>query len=382
MWLAAYGLWLTIITVLSFRGLLPGWAAAVFVLIPPMLWMLSAMAVIGSLIAGLFAIAWALAQRNISSLRNAKKERWAERFGELGLGDEIQVATSGQPSPIIRAFAPVDRAPKYLYKFRDWSNPYHKLLITQRQMYIPSPTEFNDPFDCRLPVRFDLMKPAEYQRFVEEHVALLGAQEQDDASFAVDNPYTFRNMTRERLLAVIGDRLKVAQDAREIFSPDQLSMFGVLCLSEEQDNVLLWSHYAKAHQGFGVGVCSKTLREFMSDNSHEFEYRLLGFNAVQYVDQLPVLEPGKSEIPLGVSLFFNKASAWAYEKEWRILVHYFDEPKRALALPAECIREIHLGCNIPYSDREDILSLASETCPSANIIEWSRAPLSYRLSRR
>ena len=37
--------------------------------------------------------------------------------------------------------------PEVLYKYRDWSNKYHRNLISKQEIYLPKPSEFNDPFD-------------------------------------------------------------------------------------------------------------------------------------------------------------------------------------------------------------------------------------------
>ncbi len=42
------------------------------------------------------------------------------------------------------------------YKFRNWGECCHRRLLTHREIYFASPKEFNDPFDCRIPPRYDL----------------------------------------------------------------------------------------------------------------------------------------------------------------------------------------------------------------------------------
>ena len=43
---------------------------------------------------------------------------------------------------------------KYLYKYRAMENKDVERILTQNEIYCPSPSEFNDPFDCRAP--FDM----------------------------------------------------------------------------------------------------------------------------------------------------------------------------------------------------------------------------------
>jgi hypothetical protein len=50
-------------------------------------------------------------------------------------------------------------APKVIYKYRaDWNNAYQKELITKQHLKFASPKELNDPYDIRIPVRFNFQK--------------------------------------------------------------------------------------------------------------------------------------------------------------------------------------------------------------------------------
>jgi len=49
------------------------------------------------------------------------------------------------------------KLPKTLYKYRDWSNRFHRRLISNQELYFAKPSDFNDPFDGNIPIRWDLM---------------------------------------------------------------------------------------------------------------------------------------------------------------------------------------------------------------------------------
>ena len=44
--------------------------------------------------------------------------------------------------------------PPILYKHRDWSDQHQKRLLTDGEIYFASADQFNDPFDCSIPVRY------------------------------------------------------------------------------------------------------------------------------------------------------------------------------------------------------------------------------------
>ena len=44
--------------------------------------------------------------------------------------------------------------PQIIYKYRDWQIGYHRNILTHNQIFLASPKDFNDPFDCRIPEDF------------------------------------------------------------------------------------------------------------------------------------------------------------------------------------------------------------------------------------
>ncbi len=47
--------------------------------------------------------------------------------------------------------------PNLLYKYRTWSKEYHRQAFTQPCIYFSAPIDFEDPLDCKNPVRYDLL---------------------------------------------------------------------------------------------------------------------------------------------------------------------------------------------------------------------------------
>lgn len=47
--------------------------------------------------------------------------------------------------------------PKTIYKYRDWKNDFHRKIILHQELFVPSPSTFNDPFDCKIPVAYELI---------------------------------------------------------------------------------------------------------------------------------------------------------------------------------------------------------------------------------
>ena len=113
-----------------------------------------------------------------------------------------------------------EEIPETVYKYRDWNNVYHRKILFQQELYIPSASEFNDPFDCRPIFSSDLKKNKEILK-------------------------------------------------------KQHELFGVYSVTAVNDNILMWAHYANNHKGFCVGFDSFKLFEYLNGGGnvrYEEEY--------------------------------------------------------------------------------------------------------------
>jgi hypothetical protein len=136
---------------------------------------------------------------------------------------------------------------------------------------------------------------------------------------------------------------------------------GVLSMTDNPKNTVMWAHYADNSRGACVGV----------DFDHDF-FKCYVPNGAQYGAFLNLFHPEKisyqSERPQYRpesdasayirSAFFTKFSDWSYEREFRLLRPICDctiEAKSNIALyrvPQESIVEVVLGLGTKYQDFE------------------------------
>ncbi len=64
--------------------------------------------------------------------------------------------------------------PDILYKYRDWDNVNNRRFILNREVYLSSPEKFEDQFDCKIPIRYDLMTEEHAYAFYERLQDLSG----------------------------------------------------------------------------------------------------------------------------------------------------------------------------------------------------------------
>src|SRR5262249_3461497 len=98
---------------------------------------------------------------------------------------------------------------------------------------------------------------------------------------------------------------------KEEFIQTYRNKIGLCCLTEQCNNILMWSHYADNHKGYCV--------EFEATD-HTLVFGRA--QRVSYSDVYPEINfyntPGDEKVRL---TFLTKFTDWQYEREWRILNH-------------------------------------------------------------
>ena len=225
--------------------------------------------------------------------------------------------------------------PKTLYKYRDWNNKFHQKLITRQEIYFPKPSEFNDPFDGNIPVRWDIMTFEDcYEKNLE--ILKIGLAKEDPKQVEA---YA-RKVTREKKLWH-PDKLK-RENEEQLKKWD--SEIGLLSLSSIPTNILMWSHYSLNHQGFVVGLDSNSLA-----SDYNFDY----IEPINYQEEYPLIS-GKDDTTIQFyKKFFLKSEFWEYEKEWRISYNHI--PNRVVRLKPKTISKIIIGCKADLKTESQII---------------------------
>lgn len=141
---------------------------------------------------------------------------------------------------------------------------------------------------------------------------------------------------------------------------------GVLCLTEERDNLIMWAHYANNYKGFII--------EF--DDKHEYFHEkdsLMGeLGRIRRIDY-SVDRPNHASFTdlTPAEIFFLKSDDWAYEKEWRMLkplpLENADkvnrdadgQPVYLFSFPPECVTGVIFGSRMPDDVRNNFVEFLS-----------------------
>ena len=124
--------------------------------------------------------------------------------------------------------------------------------------------------------------------------------------------------------------------------------FAIFCLSERNDNILMWSHYADRHSG----ICL----EYECDKINNLILPVIYSNNIIDLSE-DILNDNYSAIFKGALI---KANDWIYEKEWRILHKNLNIGGDGFLIKFPRVKSIYLGCNVNKNDKATITELANE----------------------
>ena len=209
---------------------------------------------------------------------------------------------------------------RVFYKYQTWK-PYTLSTLQANNIYMSKRHELNDPFDPFLST-IRLANP--------------------DIPLGEDD-----NATKELTI---------------------LSHASLFCLSEINDNLLLWSHYARSYFGFCIGYAvfiDPQMRIVQPVNySDEIPQRLCNHKTLTGEDIL--------------NLLCLKPRVWAYEKEWRFII--CGENAGGITPSPFPIVEIVFGYNMPVEQRISLKKATSLLNPSLKLAQPKLQGCKYFLS--
>ncbi len=221
--------------------------------------------------------------------------------------------------------------PNVLYKYGKFDE-YTEKIFTHNEIYFSS-SDFNDPFDSKL-------------------CCVLEGNEQEKKTYLCSLfQRKWPNQSEEEILSYVKKLIKAKEGGsvlQEILkgAGDRLrKKFGIYCLTERKDNILMWAHYAKQHSGFCLEF--KVNNEFFAPHARVIKVKYKATRPVVNMLQLNTYPKQK----LGEKLLI-KANDWKYEKEWRIV-----DTKKCQEIqnfPEDALSVVILGCRISQENKDNV----------------------------
>lgn len=155
-----------------------------------------------------------------------------------------------------------------------------------------------------------------------------------------------------------------------------LSNSGILSLTSNPADLLMWAHYTNNHKGFVLGL----------DSSNEF---LEGIDKVNYSQNRVYVHEISESKALGASLLYrnlyHKSCHWGYEDEWRLHKPFVSSLPRVksdvvglVSCPISAIKCICLGLRVSRVVKDK----AKEFCslhPTVELLQATLAQSDYSL---
>ncbi len=218
------------------------------------------------------------------------------------------------------------KVPKNLYVFKKYrSDFFEKLLLRITPLH-----EFNDPFE-------GVLSKKSYEYLL------------NNGSFRTE---------KERINAI----KDFERDWEEYGAQSRIEKWGVICLTEKKDCLIMWAHYANEHKGILVefdttGGTSNTHPFFegeIDESKNTPEILKIKANPVIYnVDNKRPDHLVKTIQEMYMRIIysaFSKSKEWEYEKEYRMMMNFTEVADEVInsmyfkKIPEETISKIYIGC--------------------------------------
>jgi len=231
------------------------------------------------------------------------------------------------------------KLPEIIYKYRHWNDPFHKTIMTNREVYFAKPSSFTDPFDCKIPIRYDLLSDVD----IYNHYLFVSKEKYENWSRQRHRAFA-REWARKSLIK--DSDFVNKQQKKEFDEYNECS--GILSLTENISNLDMWKCYSDDHKGFAVGF----------DPLIMFKYLGCGGRKVIYYDELPIVYP-RPKHSFEAQLYlqnFSKLRIWEFEEEYRAIKfnpNPMSDNERIIKIPAYAYKEIIFGAKMDESVKDD-----------------------------
>ena len=191
---------------------------------------------------------------------------------------------------------------RLLYKYVPLQSEEHMARVRRLVngwVYFSSATDFNDPFE---------LSPVVAPPSIKTVSAVLESIRATETG-----------ISKSAQMKIIQNvQSQIRRSAPGAVSRAWVASLGVLCLTTEPKDLLMWAHYASSHTGLCLG----------------FDARYAPFSEarqVRYVSDrpsLPALDVDEFDAEVTETVLLRKSPHWKYEKEWRTVKRPISDDER------------------------------------------------------
>lgn len=258
-----------------------------------------------------------------------------------------------------------------LYKYRDWNSKFGPNLITKKELYFSSFTNFNDPFDSDIRVN--------YEDLTEEEIEKVAARIVDrDMNGRILSRFQRRKLIgKVKAESALGDPEQLQKNYEEAIRPANEKEIGILSLTKTKDNLLMWSHYSNCHKGYCIGLDYEYLSSLKIEHIRNGQLALI--EEIKYSKEYPSYNGASDDPKVDFYALLTKSSDWIYEKEVRFIIR--GVVNEAIIIDNAAIKEIILGLKM-REGRKEILDLVKNEMPHVQVYEALKKDKNFALEFR
>ncbi len=243
---------------------------------------------------------------------------------------------------------PTDKKPFMLYKYVSLSvngnAELDKIKIEtfkNNQLFLSSPLEFNDPYDCELNIDISEQLLVIAKSMVENEVRKYSVNREAKRHYEKER----KKLEKDMEIDLVKLKIELENDWEKLKKE-----IAVCCLSEYRNSMLMWSHYANSYKGFCIGYDFSEMIELYKEN----------ILPVVYTDELTSIQKYlhiKNKYIAGIYATVSKSTVWKYENEWRI-IGTLCKTQQSKLIGTPKPKELYLGSKIDKDARTNLIEIA------------------------
>lgn len=243
--------------------------------------------------------------------------------------------------------------------------PERKDVFQTQCLRYSQPAVFNDPFEARphftgfVPaLGWERAYPRRFEKVRREQYLAMSSQFRDQT------PYLIFSALLEDQRPIIYEIFRKVDSSfvpaiNAVMHTNFAEKIGAFSLSEIKNNQLMWSHYARSHQGFVVEF-DRTDTYFTGRNVSSDD--LWQLQKVAYAERRPQTTVIDFDMQ---AILLTKHVSWSYEREWRDfrplnqasnVIDASPFPIHLFAFPPRCICSVILGAKMESALKGELMS--------------------------
>lgn len=236
---------------------------------------------------------------------------------------------------------------KFIVKNKDEVRAQEKWKFTvfDGLLFPSSPFYFNDPYDCGLCIEPSFLYDDATRKMLLDILKKYFIPKPSEIKKILES----ENLIEDCRIVISQHGIKIDEEFdKTIFETIRnleniaKSRFSIVCFSDKNDSILMWSHYAHYHTGFCIEY-DLTEKKVFNDNIRPVNYiksRVIIDKSVQY-NQDRLMEA-----------VLTKSDEWSYENEWRLIISNISG---LYANVKNNIQSIYLGAKVPENKKNEIM---------------------------